>query len=71
MNHPCTKEFLKILKWEMDSLNYELIFKSDDELSTFLKTKGKILEADKMINIIEGLGKEPEEEEKKKEDSAV
>lgn len=63
VNNPCTQEFLKILGWELSSLKHELAFYSDDELSTLLKYKGKILEVYKIIGIIEGLAKEPEKEE--------
>jgi co-chaperonin GroES (HSP10) len=44
----------------------ELVFKSDDELSTLLKGKGRIQEVDKIINIRNSLGEPPDEEDKDK-----
>jgi hypothetical protein len=66
-NNLCTREFLRILEWEKGSLSNELIFKSDDELSTFLKKKGEIFGIDKIIGLIKALA-EPEEKE---EDEAI
>lgn len=65
VNHPCTEELLRILGWELDSLVYLLIFKSDDELSTYLKTKGKIDSVDRVIRMIKAFAELPEPEEEK------
>lgn len=69
MANPCTREFLRILAWELNSLNKEL-FLGDDKHSSFLKIKGRMEAINKMMDTIEFLGREqPQEEENEKEDA--